>query len=157
MKRFAPVLFSFALLAVSLSATAGEANVLERSFQQDGVTLVLRTSPAAVSDLEDVDVTLELTHPDSLDVQLPADYTDRFQGLSLLGFYEGESVTAGGVRRREFRLHARPVPGSERLRIAPFPVRWRDPASGAERWFPTRSVTLERKPPRPRRNRPNGH
>jgi hypothetical protein len=95
--------------------------------------------------MEGVDVTLELTHPEALDVRLPDDFSDRFDGLSLTGSYEGEFVSAGGVRRREFHLHAQPVPGAERLRIAPFPVRWRDPATGAERWFPTRAVTLGRR------------
>lgn len=145
MKRFAPILSIFALLAASLPGTASEANALVRTFQQDGVSLVLRAAPASVSDIEEVNVTLELTHPDGLEVRLPADFTDRFQGLSLLGSYEGEAVSAGGIHRRELHLHARPVPGSERLRIAPFPVQWNDPATGALRWFPTRAVTLERK------------
>lgn len=119
------------------------AEPLERTFRQGDVSLVLRAAPSAVSDMEGVDVTLELTHPEALDVRLPDDFSDRFEGLSLTGSYEGESVSAGGIRRREFHLHAQPVPGAERLRIAPFPVRWRDSATGADRWFPTRAVTLE--------------
>ena len=115
---------------------------IERSFGRDGVELVLRADPAAVSDLEGVEITLSLTHPDTMEVRLPEDFTDRLQGLVLEGSYEAEPLSAGGTTRRELHLRARPMPGAERLRIAPFPVRWTDPSGAGERWFPTRGVEL---------------
>ena len=145
MKRFLPFFHGLPVLLAAATAIGAGTNALERTFHQGDVSLTLSAEPVAVSDLDEVDVTLVLTHPDHLDVQLPADFSDRFDGLTLAGSYEGESVAAGGTRRREFHLHAKPVPGAERLRIAPFPVRWRDPDSGAERWFPTRAVAFERR------------
>ena len=135
----------FLCIVVCIVVLEGQAwaEPVEQTFRQGDVSLVLRADPSSVSDMEGVDVTLELIHPESLDVRIPEDFSDRFEGLSLTGSYEGESVSAGGVRRREFHLHAQPVPGAERLRIAPFPVRWRDSATGADRWFPTRAVVLE--------------
>ena len=141
-----PLFTTAALLAAAPAAYAGgEAAALERSFGRDGVQLVLRAEPGAVSDLDGVEVTLTITHPDTLEVRLPEDFTDRFDGFALEGSYESEPLTAGGTTRREIHLRARPVPGAARLRIAPFPVRWTDPGGGGERWFPTHGVELARR------------
>ena len=152
-RKFGRSLLPAVVLEVALASAPAPAPVraaeapdaLEQTFGRDGVELVLRTAPAAVSDLEGVEVTLALTHPDTLEVRLPDDFSDRFQGLSLEGSYETEPVTAGGTTRREIHLRARPVPGAERLRIAPFPVRWTDPSGAGERWFPTRGIELGRR------------
>ena len=134
------------LLAAAPTAQAGTAgSALEQTFGRDGVQLVLRAEPGAVSDLDGVEITLTLTHPDTLEVRLPEDFTDRLDGLVLEGSYESEPLTAGGTTRRELHLRARPVPGAPRLRIAPFPVRWTDPGGGGERWFPTHGVELARR------------
>ena len=145
MKRFLPLSLSLLALLSPLAVRGGETDVLEKTFHLGDVSLSVHAEPAAVSDLDYVDVTLVLTHPEILDVRLPADFSDRFEGLTLAGSYEGESVSAGGTRRREFHLHAQPVPGAARLRLAPFPVRWRDPDTGAERWFPTQAMLFQRK------------
>lgn len=120
-------------------------NALEQTFQKDPVALTVRATPATLSDLEDVTVTLLLTHPEGIEVTLPIDYTDRFEGLRITGSYEGESVAAAGTQQREYHIQARPIPGAERLRIAPFPIRWKDPDTGAERWFPTRAILFMRR------------
>lgn len=129
----------------ALAADSAEPGVLERTFRQDDVALEVTVRPDAVSDLDDVDISLVLTHPDALDVQLPASFDDRLEGLRLVDSFEDAPVVADGVRRRECRLHARPVPGAERLRIAPFAVRWDDP-SGKTHWFPTQGMSIGRRP-----------
>ena len=146
LRRFALAAVVAAVVAPVPARAADDASgALERTFRRDNVELVLRAEPAAVSDLDGVEVTLALTHPDTLEVRLPEDFSDRFEGLSLEGSYETEPLTAGGTTRRELHLRARPVPGAPRLRIAPFPVRWTDPGGGGERWFPTRGVELARR------------
>ena len=142
-----PLLLAFAAatLAAAPLRADGPPEALEQTFGRDGVQLVLRAKPATVSDLDGVDVTLTLTHPDSLEIRLPEDFSDRFDGFVLEGSYESEPLTAAGTTRREIHLRARPVPGAGRLRIAPFPVRWTDPGGAGERWFPTRGVEFERR------------
>lgn len=136
-------LLAFCTLFCTLVASA---ETLEKTFQQKGVTLTLRATPSTVSPLDDVALSLELIHPTGLEVRLPTDFSDRFEGLTLIGSYEGESITAGDSHRREFHLQARPIPGARRYRIAPFPIRWTDPTSGQEQWFPTQSILLQQAP-----------
>lgn len=133
-----------ALAASTCVAWADEASRVE-TFGRDNVTLTLRAAPPQVSLQSDVEVTLELTHPETLEVSLPERFDDRFEGFRLEGAYEGESLVAGGTRRRVLHLRARPIPAAERYRIAPFAVRVRDPALGeaGAAWFPTRPILFE--------------
>lgn len=127
--------FAAALCAVC-GARAGDAERIE-TFAREGVTLTLRAKPAVVSLDRDVEVTLELTHPDTLEVALPERFDDRFEGFRFEGSYEGETLVAAGTRRRTLHLRARPLPAAERYRIAPFAVR------AGDSWFPTKPVLFE--------------
>ncbi len=132
------------LLAALRTATATPATERIETFGRGEVTLEVRASAHAVSPAEDLELTLALTHPETLDVVLPEDFADRLEGFRLEGRYEGEPVAAGGLRRRTIHLQARPIPAAERYRIAPFPVRILDPAApGREQWFPTRAIRFE--------------
>jgi hypothetical protein len=141
----AAVLLALACVACAARAADTTDTARVETFSRDGVTLTLRATPAKVTLAADVEVTLELTHPEGLEVSLPERFDDRFEGFRLEGAYEGESLTAAGTRRRTLHLRARPVPAAERYRIAPFAVRVNDPARGAEggSWFPTKPIVFE--------------
>lgn len=141
-----PAAVLLAALVATAPAKAGDTSeALEQTFRRDAVELVVRADPATLSDLDGAEITLSLTHPDALEVRLPEDFSDRLQGLSLDGAYESDPISAGGTTRREVHLRVRPIPGAERLRIAPFAVRWIDPSGAGERWFPTRGIEFGRR------------
>lgn len=132
------------LLLLAAFRTAAGTPARTETFGRGEVTLEVQASAREVSPDSDLELTLALTHPETLDVLLPEDFADRLEGFRLERLYEGESISAGGLRRRTLHLLARPLPAAERYRIAPFPVRILDPASPArEQWFPTRAIVFE--------------
>ncbi len=133
------------LLLLGASSALAEAGTRIEKFGRGEVTLEMRATPGRVSLDRDLEVTLALSHPDALEVRIPRDLSDRFEGFRVEGQYEGETLLAGGIRHRTLHVRARPLPSAERYRIAPFAVQIVDPSPPAsrERWFPTGAVRFE--------------
>ncbi len=141
---------AFLVLLPLLSAAAALAAPLESVSSLGDVSLTVRAGDDTVSPLDTIDVSIELTAPDGLQVALPADFSDRLDGLTLLGSFEEEPLVAAGVRRRVVRLHLRPVVGAPRLRLAPFAVRFPDASAPAkEAWFPSKPLVFKPAPALP--------
>lgn len=133
-------------LTVLLCRTGGaHAEGFTETFGRGEVKLEVSASARRISPAADLEISMVLTFPEGQEVRLPENFADRLEGFSLEGSYEGESLTAGGMRHRTLHLRARPLPGAERYRLAPFAVRILDAsASAAERWFPTRAILFEK-------------
>lgn len=135
-----------ALVPHPVVRAAAEAVPDERveTFGRGDVTVGLRAVPARVSPASDVEITLEISHPERMEVRVPDDLSDRFEGFHLEGRYEGETLVAAGQRHRTIHLRARPLPAAGEYRIAPFAIRVLDPAAArADTWFATRAVVFE--------------
>ena len=137
--------------AMLLAAAVLSAKAATHEFGRDGVTLEITTEPESLSLDRDLLVTLALSFPSGTNVRLPS-LDDRFEGFRIEGSYEGDALSAAGVERRSLHLRARPVPGAETYRIAPFAVSYSQVRAAAAstnaapdaatQWFPTRPIAF---------------
>jgi len=115
-------------------------------FDHDGIRLELTFDPPRVDLRRDMRLTLEITGPSEIDVEIPV-LDDRLGGFLLNGQYDDEPVQREGRTRvcRHYRLT--PMI-SEEYRLAPLAIRYTDRSrSPAVRgWFPTRPVVLQTRP-----------
>lgn len=132
-----------ALLAVVGQAVAsetpdGQPLVSENSLGP--VSVSLSFDPPVVRLDRDILLTLRITAPTNVTVQLPA-LESRVKGFEVSGNYDSPPKIKGGksVRSRNVRLTPQ-ISGEYRL--APMAVTWKDPVTGAEQWFPTKPVVL---------------
>ena len=132
------LLFPAAVLAASAALVRAEA--LERRFERDGVAVVARFDPAAVSPDGDVELTLLLESPSSVRASLPDSFEDRAEGFTVSGSFQD----ADGA----LHLSLSPLPAAERHRLRPFPVTWEDASVSPPRtgWFATEPVDLDALP-----------
>ena len=132
------LLFPAAVLAAS--AALAHAEALERRFERDGVAVVARFDPAAVSPDGDVELTLLLESPASVRASLPDSFEDRAEGFTVSGSFQD----ADGA----LHVSLSPLPAAERHRLRPFPVTWEDASVSPPRtgWFATEPVDLDALP-----------
>ncbi|MEI6563702.1 MAG: hypothetical protein WCO42_05265 [bacterium] len=104
------------------------------------VSITLTFDPPVVRLDHDTLLTVRIASPSNVTVKLPPLET-RVKGFTVSGNFDGPPTTSVGksIRTRNFRLT--PLISNE-YRIAPMAVQWRDPDTGAERWFPTKPVVL---------------
>ena len=89
----------------------------------------------------DILLTILVTSPTNVTVKLPTLET-RVKGFMVSGNYDSPPQISRGktLRTRNIRLTPQI---SDEYRLAPMAVTWKDPATGAEQWFPTKPVVLE--------------
>lgn len=133
-------------LAISTRAGAGSAADTPRIEEtaRGAVSATFTVDPPVVRLDRDTLLTIRVSSPTNLAVKLPPLET-RLKGFALAGSYDEPVTVRDGksVRIRKVRLTPRI---SEEYRIAPLAVTWRDPATGAEQWFPTKPVVLTSEP-----------
>lgn len=145
MRTLPPLLAALLVAACLRAATpaAAPAAAFTENLSWGQVEIVLRAEPPQVSLERDLVVTLTVTAPAALQVELP-DLRGRFGGFSLAEGYAGEPETlADGRRRREHRWRLTPAL-ARAYRLAPFAVRVTDQAVAPARVssFATRPVVF---------------
>ena len=139
MHAFRPLFRILAAAVPPLAAAVASpvrAEALERRFERDGVAVVVRVEPSAVTPDGSVELTLRTAAPASVRASLPESFDDRAEGFAVSGSF----VDADGA----LHLNLSPVPGAPRLRLRPFPVTWEDASVSPPRtgWFATEPVDV---------------
>lgn len=136
-----PSLLAALLLTAGLRAASGPQAAFTENLSWGQVEIVLRAEPPQVAVDHDLVVTLTVTAPATMQVELP-DLRGRFGGFAAAEGYAGEPETlADGRRRREHRWRLTPEL-ARAYRLAPFAVQVTDQAVAPARVssFATRPV-----------------
>ena len=138
---------SLSAVFFALSATCLSAAPFAATLSDGEVEIKVASSQESIDLGRDFDLTLTVSHPDSVKVALP-DLTalrGRFQGFSVAdGFVRDAAKDAEGRVVREWRWRLVPEPAAEKYRLAPFAVEVH-PVVGAvtdARSFPTAPVVF---------------
>jgi hypothetical protein len=104
------------------------------------VSVSLSFAPPVVRLDRDILLTIQITAPSNVVVQLPA-IDSRVKGFAVAGTYDVPAKMEAGklVRIRNMRLTPQI---SREYRVAPMAVTWKDPVTGAAQWFPTKPVVM---------------
>lgn len=134
-----------ALLLLVLGAAGGGAAEPPRVEQMnmEPLAITFAANPPRVRYDRDTLLTITVTAPDGIDVELP-DLADRAQGFRVSGFYAVDPRHAGDRVVREYRARLTPLVAAE-YRLAPMAIkiveRRRSPAT--ENWVATRPIVFE--------------
>ncbi len=125
--------------------TASESPRIEE-MSRDGVKITMTFDPPRVHLERDMLVSLKITAPTAVDVQMPS-LSDRLTGFQIAGVMDGERTPTEDSTVHERRILLTPLVSDE-YRVAPLPIIYTDhrrtpPASG---WFPTKPVVLDPAP-----------
>ena len=114
------------------------------------VNVSIAAEPESIDPARDLMMTLSVTSPSHLKVELP-DIQDRFQGFSLAEDFIAEPEEAGGATLITQQWKLTPEPAAERYRLAPFAVTVRDTSVSPPRTysFATRPVLFPAQAERP--------
>ena len=146
-----PVLVTSLLVALALplcaQQTAPDArppNERIETFSHGPVTIELIASPALVDLSQNVQLTLRVTAPPHINVQVPP-LTDRVTGFVIAGQYQLPAVDTDGKQISEAIYQLTPAIAEE-YRIAPIPIVYNDVSHHPPQshWFPTRPILFER-------------
>lgn len=148
-KRFS-ILLAMSLLLVQPAARpetvtkpAGTERKRVETISWGPVEVTITATPSRVRYDRDVLLTVRVSSPKGVEVQLPA-LVDRLNGFILTGEYEGEPFMDDN--RVIIEHHARLTPTlSEEHRIAPMAIVFKDTnrRDTKEEWFPTRPIVFE--------------
>jgi len=83
------------------------------------ITVQLSAEPEQVDPVQDLMLTLNISYPASLKIELP-DLQDRFQGFSMAEDFSAEPIEAAGRVLLTQKWKLTPRPAAERYRLAPF-------------------------------------
>ncbi len=155
MKRFSIHITAICVTALVLAASCSSeapqqqsAPPVSEESSHGPVRARVSVAPGVVAVDRNLILTLEVTHPAGVELELPA-LTDRAEGFVVGQSFDRETTDINGVRTVEKVARLAPAV-SEEYRIAPIPiVYYTSSAAGQKRnWFPTPSIRLEHSLPK---------
>lgn len=119
-----------------------------QQFSQGDVAGQVQIDPPEVHPLRSVEVTLQLTYPQTHQVELSSDVATRFEGFVLKGEYTVEPDSKTASRAQTWVYNLQPIPGATRYRVRPIAITVKDsthyPATNF--WFTTPLIALDAVP-----------
>jgi len=145
MNRWGYIFFCVMISLLAMTSRSGAADTpvgqpLVSDTSLGPVSVSMSFDPPVVRLDRDVLLVIRMTSPTNVVVKLPGMDT-RVNGFAVSGNYDEPPKVSDGrsVRTRHIRLTPRI---SNEYRIAPMAVTWKDPATGAAQWFPTKPVIM---------------